>query len=131
METERLVLDIDVASTSPGLARRAVREYSLRHQVDGATLDAALLIATELVTNAVRHGEEPITLCLQLLGDGALRVEVCDAGTMVEPLAGLRSGELATTGRGLAIVSEYAKDWRVERRPHGKSVTADIAEPSA
>jgi len=131
MENDRLVLDLDVRSSSPGVAREAVREYSLRHGVDGAIADAALLVATELVTNAVRHGEAPITLCVQLLGNGALRVEVCDAGTMIEPVAGIRSGELATTGRGLVLVSESATDWRVERRAHGKSVTADIAEPFA
>ena len=130
MEIDRLVLDLDMASTSPATARKAVREYSSRHELDGLTLDAALLVATELVTNAVRHGDAPITMCLQLLGDGALRVEVCDGGAVLEPVAGVRSGALATTGRGLALVSEYARDWRVEDRPHGKSVAADIAGPA-
>jgi anti-sigma regulatory factor (Ser/Thr protein kinase) len=131
MESARLVLDLDMSPDSPGVARAAVREYAVDHGIDGRVLEALLLVASELVSNAVRHGEAPITLCLERRGDGALRVEVCDAGATLEPVAGVRSGELATTGRGLAIVSEYARDWRVERRADGKSVAADIAEPSA
>jgi anti-sigma regulatory factor (Ser/Thr protein kinase) len=131
MENDRLLLDLERSSTSPGAARKAVRDYSFRHGLAGSTLDAALLVASELVTNAVRHGDAPITLCVELMRDGALRVEVCDAGTSLDPVAGVNSGELETTGRGLLIVSEYARDWRVERRPHGKSVAADIAEPTS
>jgi anti-sigma regulatory factor (Ser/Thr protein kinase) len=131
MESARLVLSLDMSPDSPGVARAAVREYAEDRGLDGRVLEAVLVVASELVSNAVRHGEAPITLCLERRGDGALRVEVCDGGATLEPVAGVRSGELATTGRGLAIVSEYARDWRVERRADGKSVAADIAEPSA
>jgi anti-sigma regulatory factor (Ser/Thr protein kinase) len=93
--------------------------------------DAALLVTSELVSNAVRHGAAPITLCLERLDDGALRVEVCDASDGIEPVR-VNPGDLATTGRGLAIVAALARDWRVERRADGKSVAAEISlSPSA
>ncbi|WP_407285111.1 ATP-binding protein [Streptomyces sp. BP-8] len=67
----------------------------------------ALLVISELITNAVVHALPPAVLRLSLAVDGcnALRVEVTDAGPaapgcrpVVEPCAGER-------GRGLGIVT--------------------------
>jgi len=104
-----------------------VREYSTGQVLGDPVLEAALVVTSELVSNAVQHGEEPITLSLQRLGDGALRIEVCDADGSIDGVHGVRSGALATEGRGLAIVAAFAREWRVERRADGKSVAADIA----
>jgi anti-sigma regulatory factor (Ser/Thr protein kinase) len=126
MASDRLVLHLDHVAASPSVARAAVRDYSEEHGLARPDREAALLVASELVSNAVRHGAAPITLCLERLDDGALRVEVCDAGDGIEPLQ-VDSGDWATTGRGLAIVAALARDWRVERRANGKSVSAEIA----
>ena len=126
MASDRLVLHLDHVSTSPGIARAAVREYSAEHGLARPVREAALLVASELVSNAVRHGAAPITLFLERIDDGALRVEVCDAGDGIEPLR-VDSGEWTTTGRGLTIVAALARDWRVERRAARKSVAAEIA----
>jgi len=126
MAGDRVVVNLLPSLASSGVARAAVRGYTSDHGLDRQVLEAALLITSELVSNAVLHGTAPITLCLEL-GDGALRVEVCDASSSTDSLDGARTGELATTGRGLAIVSAVARNWRVERRVDGKSVAADIA----
>jgi hypothetical protein len=72
--TDRRVLNLEKAATSPRVARAAVRAYTIERGFDGAVVDAALLVTTELVTNAVLHGEAPITLRLGRLDGGALRI---------------------------------------------------------
>ena len=126
-----MVVNLDTSAASARAARAAVRDYATDRHLDGRVVEAALVVTSELVSNAVQHGEAPITLCLQQLGDGALRVEVCDADDTIDQVHGVRSGELATSGRGLAIVTAYSRDWRVERRADGKSVAADIAGTDA
>jgi anti-sigma regulatory factor (Ser/Thr protein kinase) len=124
-----MLVKLDASAGSPHAARARVREYLTDHGIDGQVLDAALLVVSELVSNAVQYGEAPITMCLERLGDGAVRVEVCDADDTIDEVRGVWSGELATSGRGLAIVTAYSTDWRVERRADGKSVVAEIAGP--
>src|SRR6187431_76991 len=104
MAGDRMVVNLDTSVASPRVARAAVRGYSTDHGLDGAVLESALVVTSELVSNAVRHGQAPITLCLERLGDGALRVEVCDADATIDRVDGVRTGEFATSGRGLEIV---------------------------
>jgi len=83
------------------------------------TATAALLV-TELVTNAVLHAKTAVEVCLERLTDSRVRVEVRD-GSKVRP--SLRYHGLdATTGRGLAMVSQLAQSWGVDVGDHGKIV---------
>ena len=126
MAGDPVVVNLDTSSASPGAARTAVRAYAIDHGLDGPVLEAALVVASELVSNAVQHGEAPTTLCIEQLGDAALRIEVCDAGESIDRLQSVRSGDLSMRGSGLAIVADFATDWWVERRGGGKSVIAEI-----
>jgi anti-sigma regulatory factor (Ser/Thr protein kinase) len=88
----------------------------------------ALVIASELVTNAVVHASEPIMLQVGVR-DGALRVEVCDGDDRAAFVAPQREGRedwAVMTGRGLAIVESLAKRWGVRSHRGGKSVWAEI-----
>ncbi|BFP50042.1 ATP-binding protein (plasmid) [Kitasatospora sp. CMC57] len=72
-----------------------------------ATIDDIILVTSELVTNAVRHGGERITLRLHQQEAGC-RVEVHDSGTnTLGPTPGCCTDD-AENGRGLAIVSELS-----------------------
>lgn len=90
--------------------------------------DDALLLVSELVTNAVRHGDPDIVLSLSVRY-GRVRVAVQDSGASLPVLPAVAPSIDRPTGRGLLIVSATAADWGVERLPDGggKRVWAELA----
>lgn len=83
-------------------------------------VETALLLVSELVTNAVRYGEEPITLEVRPSSAEGLRVTVGDANP-APPL--VRPGLLEDTGgRGLHLLEALSDSWGHEQRGHGKEV---------
>ncbi|MBQ0984665.1 ATP-binding protein [Streptomyces sp. F63] len=69
---------------APGLARWRVRSALEGADAGSECLDSALLVVSELVTNAVRHARPPVTLRLSWVRNRprgpVLRIEVTDAG---------------------------------------------------
>jgi GAF domain-containing protein/anti-sigma regulatory factor (Ser/Thr protein kinase) len=103
-------------------ARRLVAETLTDLPTD--VVDDVELIVTELVTNAVLHGEQPITLRLHEVAGGA-RVEVEDSSRSMPVVP--RSSTDAMTGRGLALVATLADSWGVEPvAGDGKVVWAEV-----
>lgn len=102
-------------------ARQVASEFVGR--VAPALLDDVALVVSELVTNAVLHGEPPARMRLMKLADG-IRVEIDDAGRELPRRAGY--GAQADTGRGLALVGALARSWGVDPRPDGKTVWAEV-----
>jgi anti-sigma regulatory factor (Ser/Thr protein kinase) len=70
-----------------------------------------MLMVSELVTNAVVHGEGPIDLRIERLGD-RVRIAVTDHGTGTPVEDGMPDSD-AVHGRGLAIVARLAQRWGV------------------
>ncbi|MFI1105739.1 ATP-binding protein [Streptomyces melanogenes] len=100
---------------SAGAARGYVHAFLGGVRRDGLEEDS-LLIVSELVTNAVRHGAGPVWFCLRHVtqSDGveALHVLVGDHG----PGCGRDAGSTveatdSTSGRGLGIVDALASSW--------------------
>lgn len=87
-------------------------------------LDDALLIVSELVTNAVLHAGTDVVVAVSCLRD-SWHIEVRDSSTDHRLLPRPES-TTATGGRGLALVDAYARSWGVERHPSGKSVWFDL-----
>lgn len=77
------------------------------------------LVVSELITNAMLHGEAPIHVRLVANTD-RLRIEVRDAG-QTPPLL-IQAGPDAMTGRGLALVNSLAGRWGVDPVPGGGKV---------
>jgi anti-sigma regulatory factor (Ser/Thr protein kinase) len=73
------------------------------------------LLASELVTNAVMHGEAPITLSVD--AHDAIRIEVTDQSS-TEPIL-LSPGEVLDHGRGIFIVDRLATRWGSEPSDSG------------
>ena len=99
-------------ATAPAHARRLL-EGALSAWSDPSD---AVLIASELVANMVRHGEDPFTL-------GAAVVDTCRAGRQVRltatnvsrsPTASphvVQAEAGALNGRGLAMVAALSEEW--------------------
>ena len=84
-------------------------------------VDDAELLASELVTNAVVHGEGSVTVRVWP-GARGLRVEVSDRGGGTPRPQERRNAE-SEGGRGLGIVDELASRWGVAPRTIGPGTT--------
>lgn len=113
--------------SAPALARGCLRQ--LRLPLPSDALDNLEIVATELVTNSLRHsGIQPgdrITLDLEVKR-GLVRLEVTDQGRGFEPPA-RAPGPFDIGGRGLMIVDELCRDWGVQVSPSGCLVWCEIA----
>jgi CheY-like chemotaxis protein len=121
------VLSLPRDLSSPRRARRFLRAHCLRWGC-GAVLDSAVLVVSELVTNAVSHARTGCEVRLAL-ADNALRIEVTDYGAGTpEPF---RATGRDDHGRGLMLVSAVAMAWGVQAIPGtGKVVWAQLAMPN-
>lgn len=111
-----------------GAARRLVAAVLLRWELH-ALLDVLLLVVSELVTNAVRHGRPPVHLTVSRT-PAELRLRVRDASS-AEPVhpAGERLDLEAETGRGVDIVTALADEFGWEQIDGGKVVYASFRRP--
>jgi anti-sigma regulatory factor (Ser/Thr protein kinase) len=122
-------LEVPARPTSPGEARRFVGEVLRDHGLDtGEVVDAAALLTSELVTNAVLHAAGTINVDVDL-DLTAVRVEVADSSE--EPPAPRDAAPEDTSGRGLHLVEAMARAWGVERdRKDGKIVWFELDVPA-
>ena len=114
---------------SPGKARAFVRDRW--PESDDEVLDDLTLIVSELVSNAVQHGEPEILLRMRT-DPLSVDISVLDHGRTVPPGTIVAPDNSATSGRGLTIVNHLASDWGVvpfEGAP-GKTVWARLNVPS-
>jgi anti-sigma regulatory factor (Ser/Thr protein kinase) len=83
------------------------------------SLDIVLVLTSELVTNAIRHGVGPVSL--QVVWDtSGVRVDVYDDSPQRPVLRGIDQD--APNGRGLLLVDALSDSWGVEPRGAGKAV---------
>jgi two-component sensor histidine kinase len=105
--------------------RRLTSLLDSRPDSPAVVADAAM-IASELVTNALKAGSSEIELALGLRPN-SIYIEVADdaSGTV-------RPGNPAPTdpkGRGLLVVAALSRDWGVTAADGSKQVWAEIALP--
>lgn len=102
-----MLLDLPSDGHAPGQARRAVRDVLLRWHLP-ALVDAVVLAASELVTNAVRYGRPPLRVVVRR-NAADVRLDVHDGEPREPGSAGSRGApEQAESGRGLEIVKSLA-----------------------
>jgi len=115
-------LRLDPVPASVGVGRRFVRDLLDRHgDVDEDTRDTLLLLASELVTNAILHAHTPVEVGVCVDGGRAL---VCVADRMPgsEPLIPRDHSHDRPGGRGLALVADLSDDWGTTAFTGGKTV---------
>jgi len=96
---------------APALARAHVDRQAAGLPQD--LVDDALLVISELVTNALQHGEPEIVLRLQVTSAG-LWASVQDAGSARPEPSAHDPDSHAVHGRGLRIVDALSSCWGVE-----------------
>lgn len=109
-------------------ARQAFADVLSSSGVDNGDLDDAMLVLSELVTNAIRHaaplptGEIRVHWSIQ---DDCLHMEITDGGAVTRPHAGVVSAS-SLGGRGLDIVRRVSDRWGVKEDHDCVTVWADV-----
>jgi anti-sigma regulatory factor (Ser/Thr protein kinase) len=132
------VLPAAVASAVEGLVAESLKRVPeaanlARHLVRGALAswelpglsDAAGLLVTELVSNAVRHatGDE-LRVDIARLVRGQVRISVLDQDRTKPTIKPLSLEE--ESGRGLLLIEAMSAAWGVDLLPGGKRVWAEL-----
>jgi anti-sigma regulatory factor (Ser/Thr protein kinase) len=115
--------DLPADLAAPAMARALVREACADWSVTGAE-DAATLVASELVSNAVLHARSTCRMSVAVDETG-LRIGVRDYAPGHE----LRTRPVdfaEPSGRGLHLVAMVSSEWGVHRHPDGKTAWAVI-----
>jgi serine/threonine-protein kinase RsbW len=110
-------------------ARQWLRDLLERHPVAGTTCEDALVVISELVTNALQHGMGLVTVRASITRDGGIQLAVTDSGDgspALQPVDHHRIG-----GVGLRLVNELSSGWGVARFPGGKTVWAVLEAPAS
>jgi hypothetical protein len=123
---EAFAVQIPVADGPAGLANaRAQARATLENwEVDAEATDAAVVVFSELVANALLHGRLPLSVWLRRAGSRVI-VEVADASGRAPKM---RTADIdEETGRGLELVSLLASRWGSRPAGDGKIVWAEVA----
>jgi serine/threonine-protein kinase RsbW len=128
-EADRGMLRVDPSPSSAAMARHRIRASLDAIGMPQALVDDVLLVATELIGNAVRHAfplsAGDLEVCWKVdhevhheVDRDRVTVQVSDGGGPQPPH--VRASEPhATAGRGLMIVATVAQDWGVETHSDG------------
>lgn len=117
--------------TAPGLARRFLRTALHGWEVEDDVVDAALLCASELVTNVVMHAGRPSVITLERTpGSLTVRVHQASGGPVPPRRAPHEAESLRVAGRGLALVDATAADWGTDSTGEGASVWFRLQVPA-
>jgi anti-anti-sigma factor len=137
----RAELPLGPSVTAPSAARRFVVDACWQwrlEEVDDLNdpmarlwaedlVDRALLVASELATNAVVHTQGPLRLRLELRGE-RLHLAVYDRSPRLLRLAAEPGDAEAEGGRGLLVVEQLASAWGVHHPPEGGKVIWCVLE---
>ncbi|MEU1423320.1 SpoIIE family protein phosphatase [Kitasatospora sp. NPDC005751] len=107
----------DPAAVGPvrNACARKLAEWGLEHISFGTEL-----ILSELITNAVRYGKDPVRV--RLLLTQTLVCEVSDGSSTAPHIR--RAKDTDEGGRGLFLVAQYAQHWGTRYSPRGKTIWA-------
>lgn len=111
-------LRLAASPTSVPQARRFVLQLLERWALADLA-DTAMLLTSEVVTNAVLHARTEIELTVTRMGQ-AVQIQVRD-GSPVAPVRRRQALE-ATTGRGMQLLDRLSRSWDVTTDRNGKTV---------
>ncbi len=118
--TWKLAAELTSARRARMLVRRRLRRWGLTDLIPTAEL-----LASELVTNAVRYAQGSIAL--RLVREGGLVCEVLDDSAALPRLR--HASDEDERGRGLQVVSQLSEHWGARRTLSGKVVWCQLPLP--
>ena len=110
------------SAAAPRMARQAVREWLADVGCSDAVVEDALVVVSELTTNAVIHAGSAATIVASF-DHGRLRVEVHDEDPGAPQL---RAQPDRSGGWGLQVVAALADEWGWLATSSGKQVWAEM-----
>lgn len=117
-------VEMECNLSAPARARRHLCDTLGREHTIAAFPDAVLILS-ELVTNAVLHANcAQLRIDIDVHDDGRLRLAVIDTDTSQPVVRQPTPDEVG--GLGLLIVDSLASDWGVEVTQSAKAVWAEI-----
>lgn len=120
--TTRLALTPSAGACSR--VRRSIHGLLEDAAAPGPAREAAVLLANELVSNAIEHGRGPAYLDAEI-GPDRIRIAVADQSP--EPPRPSPSVDgLDERGRGLLMIAALASRWGFDPRPGGKTVWCEL-----
>jgi anti-sigma regulatory factor (Ser/Thr protein kinase) len=113
-DQDSLTLRLESNPESAGYARDTIRS-TFGRRLSKRVLGDLLLVVTELVTNAVKHGPgQPISLALTVDSErDVVRGEVVDQGDISKSIPRIREATEGGGGYGLGLVDAMTSDWYV------------------
>jgi serine/threonine-protein kinase RsbW len=106
-------LELTLAPNARSVARARTAVLEALPQLDSDRLDTVRLLISELVTNALRHGDRGEPVELHASWNSHVRVEVVDRGDGFTPEPRTRPLD-EPGGYGLLLVGSLADRWGVE-----------------
>ena len=117
---------VPFAAASVSAARNDVRDWLGARRLGSEVVDAATIVVSELLGNAVRHAtpltEGTLAVTTAFLGED-LQISVTDGGGGEGPRK-VDASPWATGGRGIAIVETLANEWWCESTDSRRTVHA-------
>jgi serine/threonine-protein kinase RsbW len=127
MQRAHDVLRLPFERSTPGIARTRLAGFLTVNQVPSPRIDDALIVLSEMLTNAVSHGkpgEDGMIEVRWSIGQGLLEISVRDDGRDSE-LKPVDFDHDSLSGRGLSIISRIADRWWVDIS-NGTCVNAEL-----
>jgi anti-sigma regulatory factor (Ser/Thr protein kinase) len=121
------------APASVAVARQRLTADLVNAGILHAAVGDAVLVVSELLSNAIRHARPLPGENLQVawaVDDDSVEVAVSDGGSPTRPLA-THASVSALGGRGLDIVDYLSRQWGVRTDDTGLTVWAVLAAPAS
>ena len=122
--SSRSMVVYDRQAASVGEARSWIDAFLSERAIGNPVRDDAQLVVSELVTNALMHGDGALVLRASIT-DSSVQVSVTDSGDDLPEVLPLDPSRIG--GLGLIVVDRIASDWGVSPFPGGKTVWAALS----